>query len=293
VDDRPSGGERTSRPSGGERTSRPSGGERTSPVAPPTRAEVCVVACAEAFRGDGEIFASGMGTIPQLATRVARATIEPDLLVSDGEAFFVAGELPLGGTDPLVEGWIPFRQVFHTTWAGRRHVIMGASQIDRYGNQNIAAIGPWARPTAQLLGVRGAPGNTVSHPVSYWVPRQSGRVFVPRVDVVSGIGYDRAAQLGEPIRSRHEIRRVVTDLAVFDFDTPDHRMRLRSAHPGVTVDEVVAASGFELVVPDAVPTTPAPTAEQLRLLREVLDPHRVRDAEVPSRPGGGERTGSA
>jgi acyl CoA:acetate/3-ketoacid CoA transferase beta subunit len=248
---------------------------------PPTRAEVCVVACAEVFRGDGEIFASGMGTVPLLATRVARATIEPDLLVSDGEAFFVSNDLPVGErAGGRFEGWIPFRQVFHTTWAGRRHVIMGASQIDRYGNQNIAGIGPWARPKAQLLGVRGAPGNTVSHPVSYWVPRQSARVFVPRVDVVSGVGYDRAALLGEPIRSRHEIRRVVTDLAVFDFDTPDHRMRLRSIHPGVTVDDVVAASGFELVIADGVPTTPLPSTEQLRLLRDVLDPGGVRDDEV-------------
>jgi acyl CoA:acetate/3-ketoacid CoA transferase beta subunit len=253
-----------------------------SPEAP-TRAEVCVTACAETFRGDGEIFASGMGPVPLLATRLARATIEPDLLISDGEAYYVDGDLPIGAPADAIEGWIPFRSVFHTAWSGRRHVIMGASQIDRYGNQNIAAIGSWDRPTTQLLGVRGAPGNTASHAVSYWVPRQSARVFVPEVDVVSGIGYDRAAALGEPVRSRHEIRRVVTDLAVLDFDTPDHRMRLRSVHPGVRVDEVVAACGFELAVADAVPATPSPTPEQLRLLREVLDPGGARDREVPAR----------
>jgi acyl CoA:acetate/3-ketoacid CoA transferase beta subunit len=249
----------------------------------PTRAEVCVTALAEAFRGDGEIFASGMGPVPLLATRLARATIEPDLLVSDGEAHFIEGDVPIGVPPEAVEGWIPFRQVFHTVWAGRRHVIMGASQIDRYGNQNIAAIGSWAKPKSQLLGVRGAPGNTVSHAVSYWVPRQSARVFVPQVDVVSGVGYDRAAALGEPLRSRHEIRRVVTDLAVFDFATFDNRMRLRSVHPGVTVDAVVAACGFELVVPDDVPETPPPSGEQLRLLRDVLDPGGVREREVPTR----------
>jgi acyl CoA:acetate/3-ketoacid CoA transferase beta subunit len=248
-----------------------------------TLAEICVVACAETFRGDGEIFASGMGTIPLLATRVARATIEPLLLISDGESSFLDGDVALGAEDPATEGWIPFRRVFTMAWSGRRHVVMGASQIDRYGNQNIAGIGPWERPKAQLLGVRGAPGNTVSHPVSYWIPKQSPRVFVAEVDVVCGIGYDRAATLGEPVRSRHEIRRVVTDLAVFDFATPDHRMRLRSVHPGVTPEQVVEASGFELHVPDAVPTTPLPTAEQRRLLREVLDPVGARDAEVPTR----------
>jgi hypothetical protein len=72
-----------------------------------TLADIVVVAAAEAFRGDGEIFASGMGTIPMLGARLARSTFEPDLLVSDGEAFFVGNELPIGGTDKLVEGGSP------------------------------------------------------------------------------------------------------------------------------------------------------------------------------------------
>jgi len=151
-------------------------------------ADICVVALAEAFRGDGEIFASGMGTVPMLGARLARATFEPDLLVSDGEAFFVAGNLALDGTDKVIEGWIPFSRVFDTLWAGRRHVVMGASQLDQYGNQNIANIGPWERPKAQLLGVRGAPGNTANHATSYWVPAHTNRVFVTAVDMVSGIG---------------------------------------------------------------------------------------------------------
>src|SRR5579864_4738655 len=147
------------------------------------RADVCALAIAEAFRGDGEIFASGMGTLPMLGARLAHATFEPDLLVSDGEAFFVAGDLPLGAVDKVVEGWIPFRSVFDTLWAGRRHVVMGASQLDAEGNQNIANIGPWERPRAQLLGVRGAPGNTANHATSYWVPNHNARVFVETVDM--------------------------------------------------------------------------------------------------------------
>ena len=82
------------------------------------------------------------------------------------------------------------------------------------------------------------------------IPNHTPKLFVDHVDVVCGVGYDRAAELG-PVASRfHEIRRVVTNLAVLDFETPDHRMRLRSVHPGVTVDEVVEATGFELVVAD-------------------------------------------
>jgi acyl CoA:acetate/3-ketoacid CoA transferase beta subunit len=242
-------------------------------------ADICAVAIAEAFRGDGEIFASGMGTLPMLGARLARATFEPDLLVSDGEAFYVAGDLPIGGTDKVVEGWIPFRSVFDTLWAGRRHVVMGASQLDAEANQNISNIGPWARPTVQLLGVRGAPGNTANHVTSYFVPNHTTRVFVPHVDVVSGLGYRRAAAAGAWIAAHHEIRRVVTNKAVLDFEGPDHRCRLRSVHPGVTPDEVAAATGFELLIAADVATSRAPTPEEAEAI-ERLDPSGLRHREV-------------
>ena len=251
-----------------------------------TLADICVVAAAESWRGDGEIFASGMGTIPTLGARLARASFEPDLLVSDGEAFFIANDLRLGGgqDEKIVEGWIPFRQVFDTLWGGRRHVMMGATQIDRNGNQNIACIGPWERPKAQLLGVRGAPGNTANHATSYWIPNHGTRVFVENVDVVSGIGYVRAAAAGAWVAAHHEIRRVVTNLAVLDFESEGRVMRLRSIHPGVTVAQVQEATSFELVLPEggapAVPESRPPTQEEMRLLDEVLDPHGLRRAEV-------------
>jgi acyl CoA:acetate/3-ketoacid CoA transferase beta subunit len=251
----------------------------------PSLDEICVVACAEAWRGDGEIMASAMGTITTLGARLARASFEPDLLVSDGEAYFVANDLALAapGEPPpakLIEGWIPFRSVFDALWAGRRHVMMGATQVDRFGNQNIACIGPWAKPKAQLLGVRGAPGNTANHTTSYWVPNHGPRVFVEQVDMVSGVGYDRAAAAGGWVRDHHEIRRVVSNLGVFDFETPDHAMRLRSVHPGTTVDDIEGATGFELVVPDDVPQSRAPTPDELRLIRDILDPGGQRKAEV-------------
>ncbi len=242
-------------------------------TAEPTLAEICVVACAEAWRGDGAVLASPAGLIPALAARLAQRTFEPGLLVTDGEA----GLLAPAGDGSVTEGWLPYRQVFTSVASGRRHMMMGAAQLDRYGNQNISCIGAWARPKAQLLGVRGAPGNTVNHPVSYWVPRHSRRVFVPRVDLVSGVGYDRAAAAGARY---HGLRIVVSNLAVLDFGTPDHAMRLRSVHPDVVVDDVVAATGFELAVPAQVPVTRLPTAQELALLRTVLDPDGLRDREL-------------
>src|SRR5215475_12507462 len=149
-----------------------------------SRVEVCVVACAEAWRGDGATLASPMGLIPTLGARLARLTFAPDLLLTDGEAYLV-------DDDGQVEGGLPYARVFTMLAAGRRHVMMGASQIDRFGNQSISCIGDWRRPKAQLLGVRGAPGNTVNHPVSYWIPWYSPRVFAPHVYIVCGVGYDR------------------------------------------------------------------------------------------------------
>jgi acyl CoA:acetate/3-ketoacid CoA transferase beta subunit len=246
------------------------------------RADVCVVAVAECFRGDGEILANPIGTIPMVGGRLARATFEPDLAMTDGEARLIADDAAFawpGG--PVVEHFNPYRHMFDWVWSGRRHVMMGATQVDRFGNQNIAAIGDHARPKVQLLGYRGAPGNTINDVTSYWVPNHSPSVVCEAVDTVCGIGYDRAAALGAEAARFHEIRQVVTNLCVLDFDTPDHAMRLRSVHPGVTVDEVRAATGFDLVIPADVPESRLPTPEEVELIDTVIDPDGLRLLEVP------------
>ncbi|MFD3802572.1 CoA-transferase subunit beta [Streptomyces sp. NPDC058611] len=243
----------------------------TAPTA--TRAEYCVIACAEAWRGDGEVLASPMGLIPSFGARLAKRTFSPDLLLTDGEAMLV-------GLDGTAEGWLPYRRHLAMVTGGKRHVMMGASQIDRFGNQNISCIGDWEQPARQLLGVRGAPVNTLNNPVSYWVPKHSPRVFVARVDMVSGVGYDRAGAAGPSATRYHRLPRVVSDLGVFDFSGPGHSMRLVSVHPGVTVEQVRAATGFELAAAEEVPYTREPTADELRLIREVIDPEGLRDREV-------------
>jgi acyl CoA:acetate/3-ketoacid CoA transferase beta subunit len=247
------------------------------------RADCCALALAETFRGDGEILASPIGLLPSLAARFAKRTFAPDLLLTDGVATLIADCPPLRSVDareqdterpadapPVAEGYLPYRAIFDTVWSGRRHVIMGASQIDRYGNQNIAFIGDPTKPRSQLLGMRGAPGNTLCHPVSYFIPAHSPRVFVERVDVVSGVGYDRARALGSSARF-HEIRRVVSNLGVFDFATPDRCMRLVSTHPGVPVARVIEQTGFSLVIAGDIPETRTPDASEQALLRS-LDP---------------------
>jgi len=247
-----------------------------------TRSEVCAAAVADAFAEDGEIFGSPMGTMPMLGARLAKLTSNPDLVISDGESLFLAGVPPLFAKGDVVEGWIPFRRVFDVVAYGKRHVMMGATQIDRHGNQNISAIGDFAQPTRQLLGSRGAPGNTVNNRTSYWVPKHSPRVFVEQVDIVSGVGPKRAKEAGVAASKYNDIHRIVTNLGVFDVKGPGDTVRLLSAHPGVTVDEIQAASGFEIYVEGEPAVTREPSAGELMLIREMLDPKKIREREVPN-----------
>jgi acyl CoA:acetate/3-ketoacid CoA transferase beta subunit len=220
-----------------------------------TLGDICAVACAEAFFGDGRNMASPMAPLPRLGARLAKATVAPRLVLTDGTASIV-------DLDGEVIGWMPFSRVFDTLWSGRRHVMMGASQIDRYGNQNISAIGDWARPKVQLLGSRGAPGNTACHPTSYFISKHSRRIFVEAVDFASGIG---------PRRGAHEIRCVITNLGVFDFKSPDQGMSVRSLHPGVTLEQAQDATGFPLHAGDDIPTSRGPTPAEADWLGR-LDP---------------------
>ncbi|MES2171888.1 MAG: CoA-transferase [Actinomycetota bacterium] len=249
-----------------------------------TRAEVCAAACADLFLGDGEIMASPMGLIPTIGARLAKLTSSPDLLVTDGEALILGTVPAIGEKSEFVEGWMPFRKVFEVVAYGRRHVIMGATQIDRYGNQNISAIGDFEKPTRQLLGVRGAPGNTVNNRTSYWVPRQSARVMVERVDIVSGIGWSRAQEAGPAAARYNDIHRVVTNLGVYDFGGDGHSLRLLSVHPGVTVAEALEASGCAIQIDGDVTETRSPADDELRLIREVIDPRGLREREVAPVP---------
>ena len=245
------------------------------------RSDICVVAIAECFRGDADLLCNPIGTSPIIGGRLAKATFAPDVVMTDAVSVLATNPLPLGVPDAerVTEAYVPYRTIIDIVWSGRRHVMMGATQIDMWGNQNIAAIGDFRQPRAQLLGLRGSPGNLINHTTSYWVPNHSTRSFVEEVDVVSGPGYDRMRALGAPGNRFHEIRRVVSNLGVFDFETPDNRMRIRTVHPGVTVEEILENTAFELTVPDEIPESRTPTNDELELM-DVIDPKGLRHAEV-------------
>ncbi len=246
-----------------------------------TRAEIAAAACGDVFRDAGEVLASATGTVATIGVRLARLTHAPQLMLTDGEAAIMADTPAVDRPSEASEGSLPYRALFDLIMRGRRHVLMGGAQLDRHGNHNFSAIGPHDRPTRQLLGTRAAATNTVNHPTSYWIARHSPRVFVPRVDFVTGLGTDRAVEAGAATSRYHRLHRVVTDLGVFDYSGPGGTMAVLSLHPGVSLDDVRAATGFELHAPADVPVTRTPDAEELRLIREVLDPRGVREREVP------------
>ncbi len=242
-----------------------------------SRAEVCAIACAELFRGAGEILVSPMTTIASLGARVARLSFAPDILLTDGEARLLA-DTPVLGDSGAFEGWMPFGRVFETLAWGRRHVVMGANQVDRHGNQNLSALGPLQHPTRQMFGVRGAPGNTVNHATSYWVGNHSRRVFCDQVDVVSGIGWDRVDP-ANPAYRYVDVYRVVSNLGVFDFGGPGHAMRAVSLHPGVSAEDVRDNTAFEVHGLEGASASRLPTDDELELIR-TIDPKGLRDKEI-------------
>lgn len=252
-------------------------------------AELLIVAAAEAWRGNGEVLASGIGVVPRLAASLAKLTHSPELMLTDAEAFLVEEPVPLGARGeyrPRHSGYMPFARVFDCVWGGRRHVMIGPIQIDRFGQTNLSGIGDVRKPKVQMLGMRGLPGNSISHPNSMFVPHHSARVFVPgEVDIVGGVGYNPARWPPGASAAHVDLRLIVTDLCVLDFGGKEHSIRVRSLHPGVSLAEVQAATGFALEAPATPPTTTAPAREQLEIIRR-LDPHGLRAGVLKGNPPG-------
>jgi glutaconate CoA-transferase subunit B len=252
-------------------------------------AELLVVAASEAWRGNGEVLASGIGVVPRLGASLAKLTHSPELLMTDAEAFLVEEPVPLGARGdyrPRFSGYMGFERVFDCVWSGRRHVMIGPIQIDRWGQTNLSGIGDPLRPKVQMLGMRGLPGNSIHHMNSMFVPNHGKRVFVEgEVDIVGGVGYNPKRWPEGANRSGVDLRLIVTDLGVLDFGGRDHAIRVRSLHPGVSFEQVQEATGFPLERAPGLATTPSPTAEQLAIIRR-LDPHGLRATVLKGNPPG-------
>jgi len=256
-------------------------------------AELLIVAAAQAWRDDGEIMGTGIGPLPRIAVSLCKALYNPALATTDGECWYTTEPLPPGGkvADAEVEGWSPYDRVFSGLWSGKRHAMVAPVQIDRFGQSNISVIGDHARPRSAMLGARGFPGNSIHHPNSFFFPQHSKRSLVAgEVDYVCSAGYNPARYPGGKVLPAVDLRLIVTNLAVLDFGGPDRAVRVVSLHPGVSFDEVQDNTGFELVRSEAIPTTPAPTAEQIAAI-ERLDPKGARRKVFKDDPPGDRRQG--
>lgn len=239
-----------------------------------------ICAASDAWKDDGEVLATGIGTVPRLAASISMLSSNPDLMMTDSEAWLVSEPVPVGprgGYEIQREGWMGFTRIFDNVWSGKRHAMVGPTQIDRFGQANISMIGKdYDKPRTMMLGVRGFPGNSISHANSFFVPNHSTKVFVDgEVDMVASVGYNPARLARGWSLDDIDVRMVFTNLAVMDFGGPGRQLQVLSLHPGVTAEQVQEATGFALHIPADVQETAAPTEAQLALLAR-LDPHNLR-----------------
>jgi len=247
-----------------------------------SKSEMMIVAAARELAGRHVCFV-GVG-LPNIAVNLAKRTVAPELeLVYEAGVFGARpARLPLSIGDPtIVTGSTAVTSMFELfafyLQGGLIDVgFLGAAQIDRFGNINTTVIGDYARPTTRLPGSGGACEIAINAREVFVIMRQTARSFVERIDFRTSPGNLGGAEQAERIRRQggwlgRGPSVVVTDLGIWHFgDTGE--MRLDARHPGVTVADVKAATGWSPAIAAELATTPAPTADELRLIREELDP---------------------
>lgn len=261
--------------------------------APCPAAELMICAMAREIR-DGEFLAQGIAThLPTRAYFLAKRTHAPHcwFLYSVGGSLSTRqGQVSLLGMEALALD-APLKRIGYAEIVC--DLLPGVSfmefsrpaQLDRYGNTNNVVIGPHAAPKLRLPGVGGISDFSPyeSHRAFLCVPNHDRKTFVERLDFVSGVGGlngqsgEERARLGVTGRGT---QRLVSNLGVFEFDAAG--MHTVALHAGVDAGQVCAATGFAVDIPNAPPVTPAPTAEELRLIREEIDPLEARELEFLS-----------
>lgn len=223
----------------------------------------------------GPAFIRAVG-IPAVASRLAQLRQAPNYTVMFGpilDPVLDGDSIPETNFEPDLIAWpcrsqITVEEALCVFKSGRMGIgFVSGAQIDRFGNLNIVCIGDHDRPAVRLPGPLAQPDHTAHAKRVFAIQPHNRRTFVERVDYVSAAGHEDRAGLpgGGPAL-------VFTELAVMDFEPGSGRMRLKSVHPGHSVGEVAAATGFELIVPGRVPDTEPPSADDLRLIRERVDP---------------------
>ncbi len=244
---------------------------------PYTLTELLACAAASLLEDNRSVFV-GTG-FPVLTAMLAQRTHAPGLLI-----IFEAGGIgPQVPALPVSVG--DSRTYYRASAASSMHDVMSAAQagyldygflggaaIDRYGNVNTTVIGDWRRPTTRLPGSGGASDiGSFCWRTIYVMRKQSPRTFMDKLDFLTTPGYldGPGARERAGLPAGTGPYRVITQLGIYGFEPESKRMQLVSLHPGVTVEEVRQASQFEILMPDRVETTPEPSSDQLRILRQI------------------------
>lgn len=241
---------------------------------------LCVMA-ARTLRNELSVFA-GVG-LPLLAVALAKRSHAPRLtMIVEGGVIgseVVPGRLPISTNEMrLAHRAMMLPGITDTLLFAQRGFIdvgfMGAAQIDRYGNVNTSLIGSPDRPKVRLPGSGGANDMISLCRQTVIVTIHEKRRFVPRVDFITSPGYlqggDSRERAGLVFGG---VSQVITNLGLFGFDQRTRAMRLEALHSGVTIEQVLENTGFDLLIPDTIPVTDPPTEQELELLRS-LDPER-------------------
>ncbi len=241
-----------------------------------------MICTAARYLEDGRTVAVGTGA-PVAAAMLAQKTCSPHLII----LFEAGGVAPLLPQMPISVG--DSRTFFRACMAAGMtemmttccrgqvdYAFLGGAQIDRYGNIKSTVIGDYYRPKVRFPGSGGANDFASFCWQTMIMTVHSRSRFVEKCDFVTSPGFlsggDSRARAGLPEGGPYKI---ITDLAVMGFDPETRAMRVESLHPGVDVDQVQSETGFELLVPAAIATTESPTDQELRILRDEVDPMRL------------------
>src|SRR5438132_4124247 len=245
-----------------------------------TDSEMMIAVAARMLTGARTVFV-GVG-LPNIACNLARVTVAPDMeLIYESGVYGARPErLPLSIGDPtLVSGAVSVVSMadLFGLYLQRGLVeiaLLGGDQIDTHGNLNSTVIGDYAKPKTRLPGSGGACEIATNAQRTFMIMRLKRRAFVDKLDFLTSPGHltggDSRARLGLP-GGGPEL--VITDKAILDFTNPQREMQLSALYPGVTVKDVQAEVGWPLRLAETIQEADVPTNEELRLIREELDPH--------------------
>ena len=231
---------------------------------------------------DGKSVAVGTG-LPLVAAMLAQQTHAPNLIIFF-EAGGIAPQLPIlpisVGDSRTIHNALCTTTLIDIMDNMRRgfidYAFLGGAQIDKYGNLNSTMIGDnYEFPKVRFPGSGGANDfGSLAWETLIIMDRHGPRRFVEKVDFITTPGYlyGPGAREEEGLSENTGPSKVITDLCLMDFEPKSKLMRLIATHPGITIEDVIKATGFELVIADNVRTTTPPTSEELRILHEVIDP---------------------